>query len=401
MLLLRSVAALPRRLPRARFAPAAAQPVGARAFAQSVSAALVKQLRQRTGAPINKCKQALEAESGDLEAAATWLRKSGIATAQKKASRGANDGVVGVHAAPSLDRVALIELNSETDFVARNESFQSLARAVAAAVLDVPSAAEAAVAELPLSAVLAAQVEYEGRSQSVEEAIVSGVAALGTRAARNLQSARVTRAACDPLAPFSSPGARLSADSSTPRAAARHATGENLQLRRACTARLTPGVAGVIARYVHNAYVPGLGRTVAAVVLEAPGLSTGAGGEDERATLEAISELGQKLAMHVVAAAPQYLSRASVPAARVAEEAEIIRSQLAGSNKGADVLEKIASGKLGKFYEEACLLEQSYALGDAGKVGQLVAARAKELGTHIEVKGFARYHLGSAADAAQ
>lgn len=150
-------------------------------------------------------------------------------------------------------------------------------------------------------------------------------------------------------------------------------------------------MAGVVAHYVHNSYVPGFGRTAAAIALEAPGAS-------EPSQHAAIAELGQRLAMHVVAAAPQYLSRECVPAAKLAEEADVIRSQLAGTKKSAEVIEKITSGKLGKFFEEACLLEQSYVLDDSGKVSKLVAARAKELGTPITVKGFVRYHLGGSSE---
>lgn len=151
-------------------------------------------------------------------------------------------------------------------------------------------------------------------------------------------------------------------------------------------------MAGVVSHYVHNSYVPGFGRTAAAVALEAPGAS-------QPAQREAIAELGQKLAMHVVAAAPAYLSRECVPASKLAEEADVIRSQLAGSKKSAEVIEKITSGKLAKFFDEACLLEQNYVLDDSGKVSKLVAARAKEIGTPISVKGFVRYHLGSSAEA--
>lgn len=317
-------------------------PPRARCFSsQPVSAELVKQLRQRTGAPINKCKQALEAERGDLEAATSWLRKSGIATAQKKAGRGANEGVVGVHASASLDRVAVIELNSETDFVARNDVFQTLARTIAAAALDMPaSSAGTTISHLEVPLVLLEKVDFAGRLQSIDEAVVGSVTTLG----------------------------------------------ENLLLRRACIIR---SKRGVVAQYVHNSYSPGLGRTAAAVALEAPGASG--------STLTAVAELGQKLAMHIVAAAPLYLERADVPALKVEAEAEVIRAQLAETKKPAGVLEKIVQGKLGKFYEDIVLMEQNFALDDSGKVRALVASRAKELGIDITVAGFVRFQLGESS----
>lgn len=345
----------------------------ARGFAL-VSAETVKQLRQRTGAPINKCKQALEAEGGDLEAATSWLRKSGIATAQKKAGRGANDGIVGVFASPTSDRVALIELNSETDFVARNEVFHTLAQTIAAAALRVPAAQAATISvELGVSSVLSQPMELEGRTQTVEESLVSGVTALGARRSR--------RATHEPPA---RPKVRTpDAPAPPPRAARLAAAGENLVLRRAC---VVGSGSEIVSHYVHNAYAPGLGRTAAVVALSAPGAGEAARG--------ALVELGQKLAMHIVAVAPQYLSRESVPAAKLEEESEVIRAQIAGSKKSPDVVAKIVAGKLGKFYEECVLLEQNYVLDDSGKVGKLVAARGKELGVDVTVAGFVRYHLG-------
>ncbi|KAJ1631746.1 elongation factor Ts [Pavlovales sp. CCMP2436] len=318
-------------VPRARVAV-----VCARSFSQSVSAEMVKQLRQRTGAPIIKCKQALEAEGGDLDAATSWLRKSGIATAAKKAGRGANEGVVGIAAAPTRDRVAVLELNSETDFVARNDVFQKLSRAIAMAALDAPVPSAGTITELPVSTLLAQRLGVDGLT--AEEAIVTGVTTLG----------------------------------------------ENLLLRRACVLRATNGI---VASYVHNTYAPGFGRTAAAVVLEAPGASAEA--------LDTVSELGQKIAMHIVAASPLYLCREEVPAEKVEAEKEVIRAQAAVSKKSEAVVDKIVQGKLGKFFEDTVLLDQSYVLEpDAGNVGKLVSTWAKTHGVEVTVTGFVRYQLG-------
>jgi elongation factor Ts len=140
---------------------------------------------------------------------------------------------------------------------------------------------------------------------------------------------------------------------------------------------------------VHNTYATDFGRTAAAVVLEAPGASESA--------REVLLDLGQKLAMHIVAASPQYLSRESVPADKVEEEAAVVRAQISAtmSKKPPEVIEKILNGKLAKFFDETVLLEQNYVLEDAGKVRALVAAQAKELGVDITVAGFVRYHLGA------
>ena len=99
----------------------------------AITAQMVKELREKTGVGMMDCKTALNETNGDMEAAVDWLRTKGLAKAAKKAGRVAVEGLVGV--AGSGDRAAMIELNSETDFVARNEQFQALAKSVAEAAL--------------------------------------------------------------------------------------------------------------------------------------------------------------------------------------------------------------------------------------------------------------------------
>ena len=95
----------------------------------AISAAQVKELREKTGAGMMDCKAALNENDGDMEAAIDWLRKKGIAKADKKSARTAADGLVGV--AVSGTKAAVVEVNAETDFVARNEGFQTLVRGIA------------------------------------------------------------------------------------------------------------------------------------------------------------------------------------------------------------------------------------------------------------------------------
>ena len=198
----------------------------ARPMATSPKTALIKELRARTSAPMKKCVDALAAADGDLDAAVDWLRKSGVATAHKKAGRGANEGAVVV--ASDQAGCVLVELNSETDFVARNGLFHELAGALAKESLSIvrgggaggsgsgPYEIEPAVlAALPLP-----QVGGAGGSLPAAEAISVAVSQLG----------------------------------------------ENLVLRRAC-ALPVPAEGGVVTSYVHNTYAPGLGRTAAAVAL--------------------------------------------------------------------------------------------------------------------------------------
>jgi len=170
-----------------------------------ITAALVKELRDRTGAGMMDCKRALGDTGGDIEGAVDWLRKKGLAAAAKKAGRVAADGLVGV--ATGGPAGAVVEVNSETDFVARNELFQALVRAVAAL-----AAGDGDVEALK-------QMPYPGTGRTVAEELTELVGRIG----------------------------------------------ENLVLRRA--ARLAVGK-GHVASYVHNSLAPGLGKIGVLVALE-------------------------------------------------------------------------------------------------------------------------------------
>jgi elongation factor Ts len=174
-----------------------------------ISAARVKQLRDQTGAGMMDCKAALTETGGDLEAATDWLRKKGLAAAAKKAGRTASEGLVAVQLADR--RGALVEVNSETDFVARNEDFQKLVRAIAELAPD---------AQGDLDLLLQAKVPASGRS--VADEITQTIAVIG----------------------------------------------ENINLRRTALVEVDQGVVG---SYVHAALAPGLGRIGVLVGLHSAG----------------------------------------------------------------------------------------------------------------------------------
>jgi len=174
-----------------------------------VSAALVKELREKTGAGMMDCKKALGETAGDLEQAVDWLRKKGLAAAAKKAGRVAAEGLVGVVA--EGPRGAVVEVNAETDFVARNEQFQDFVRKVTA----IAAAKGADIAAL-------AQQAYPGEGKSVAEKLTQLIATIG----------------------------------------------ENMNLRRATEVKVGQGI---VASYVHNATAPGLGKIGVLVGLESTG----------------------------------------------------------------------------------------------------------------------------------
>jgi len=174
-----------------------------------IPAARVKQLRDQTGAGMMDCKAALTETGGDIEAATDWLRKKGLAAAAKKAGRAASEGLVAVQVAGR--RGALVEVNSETDFVARNEDFQRLVRAIAELAPD---------ARGDLDRLLQAKVSASGRS--VADEITQTIAVIG----------------------------------------------ENIGLRRTAVVEVDQGVVG---SYVHAALAPGLGRIGVLVGLHSAG----------------------------------------------------------------------------------------------------------------------------------
>jgi elongation factor Ts len=171
-----------------------------------ITAALVKELRETTGAGMMDCKRALAETGGDLEGAVDWLRKKGIAAAAKKSGRVAAEGLIGIASAPG--RAAMVEVNAETDFVARNETFQAFVEAVAATALAVGDDLEAIKA-----------APYPNGTRTVGEELTQLIATIG----------------------------------------------ENMSLRRA---RVLSVPRGVVASYVHSVVRPGLGKIGVLVAIE-------------------------------------------------------------------------------------------------------------------------------------
>jgi elongation factor Ts len=302
----------------------------ARALASKTSKMdLIKNLRERTGAPIVDVKAALTAHDYDSEAAYDALRAKGLAAAAKKAGRTSADGAV---AALSGDRgVVLFEVNSETDFVARGESFQSLIKECAEATL---------------------RAVESDRAMTEEH----GTATAG--ALRALRDERIGEL-------LTSDGKPLS---DAVRDVAVHVR-ENVRLRRAFAYAATVGAGEVIGTYVHGALAPGVGKQAACVV--AKGVS---------------EEFANKLAMHVVASSPLYLRSDCVPTDVMERELAVFRTQTEGSGKPANIVEKILAGRMNKYYEEVCLENQKFILDDSMTVEKAVKAEGGELVAFSRVK---------------
>ena len=284
-----------------------------------ITAQLVKQLRDKTGAGMMDCKRALIETEGNIEAAGEHLRKKGLMDAAKKSSRTAADGLIAVAVSDDRKTAAIVELNSETDFVARNEKFQDLA---------------AGIADIALKT----------------EDILS----------EKFPSGKTVKEEIDHLISL---------------------VGENMTFRRAKNVKVSNGV---IAAYMHNAVKPNMGKIGVLVSLEAEGAFDQAKAE----------EFGKKIAMHVAAANPSYLCSKCVPADVVAKEKEIAIAQAKELGKPDNIAEKMAEGRIKKFFEENTLIEQVFVMDGKAKVQEIVEKFNKENGCKITISGFTKFVLG-------
>lgn len=285
-----------------------------------ITAALVKELRENTGAGMMDCKKALAENDGNIEESIDWLRTKGLAAAAKKAGRVASEGLVAV--AVAGNRGAVVEVNAETDFVARNETFQAFAESVAKIALEVGD---------DMDAINAAAYPETGRT--VAEELTHMVATIG----------------------------------------------ENMSFRRVGVTEVS---SGIVSSYIHNALAPNLGKIAVLVALESD------------ADAAALNVLGKQLSMHIAAVKPASISQDDLDAEIVAREKAVLFEQARESGKPDEIIEKMLVGRMRKYFEEVCLLEQTYVIDPDLKVGGAVEAAAKDAGSAITVKDFKLFVLG-------
>ena len=278
----------------------------------------VAELRKQTGCGMMDCKNALTEANGDVEAAIKILREKGMAAVSKKADRIAAEGIVDILTIG--DTTAMVEVNSETDFVAKNAIFQAFVKDVLKTII--------ACKPADVDALLAA--DYVGGGK-VSEALAEQI----------------------------------------------YKIGEKISIRRFQV------VEGVVSSYIH-----GLGATGVVVSFET-----------DLADKDLFKECAKNVALQTAAMEVKYLDKDSVPASVLAEEEAILISQMKEdpkmANKPEAVLANIVKGRLGKFYENNCLLEQAYVKDDSMTVAKYVASVAKELGGSIKVTGYVRYDKGA------
>ena len=280
-----------------------------------VTASLVKELREKTGVGMMDCKTALKENNGDIEASIDWLRTKGIAKAAKKEGRIASEGLIAIE---KIDNVAsIIEVNSETDFVARNEDFQNIVKK-----LSILSTKSNNLEEL-------LEKQLDEKDIKVKDYITEMIASIG----------------------------------------------ENINLRRIDQISVTKGV---IASYIHNQVVEGMGKIGVLVGLES---------EADKNQLE---DLGKKLAMHIAATNPISINIEDIPTDVLEREKNILEEEARASGKPEEIIEKMTEGKLKKYYQESVLLEQIFVVDGESKISDILNSLDKP----VKIKEFIRMGLG-------
>lgn len=269
-----------------------------------ITANMVKELREQTGAGMLDCKKALTETNGNMEEAITWLREKGISKAAKKQTRIAAEGLA--TAKINGNDAVLVEVNSETDFVAKNPEFVSLVDGIANVILD----------KKPANMEEAMKLELGGTS--IEAAIVNKTATIG----------------------------------------------EKLSFRRFELVEKTDNQ--VFGTYSHMG-----GKIVTLALLE---------GND--------TEVAKDIAMQIAAMRPLYLDRESVPEERIQKEREILTEQAENEGLDSNKLPMIVNGRLNKFFEEICLVDQGFVKENKMKVSKYVESK------NMKILSFVRYEVG-------
>ncbi|MED3732023.1 translation elongation factor Ts [Geobacillus stearothermophilus] len=279
----------------------------------AITAQMVKELREKTGAGMMDCKKALTETNGDMEKAIDWLREKGIAKAAKKADRIAAEGMT--HVAAEGNTAVILEVNSETDFVAKNESFQTLVKELAAHLLkQKPASLDEALGQTM------------DNGATVQDYINEAIAKIG----------------------------------------------EKITLRRFAVVNKADGE--TFGAYLH------MGGRISVLTLLAGNAS---------------EEVAKDVAMHIAALHPKYVSREDVPEEELNREREVLKQQALNEGKPENIVEKMVEGRLKKFYEDICLLEQAFVKNPDVTVRQYVESNG------ATVKQFIRYEVGEGLEKRQ
>jgi elongation factor Ts len=283
----------------------------------AINAQDVKLLREKTGAGLMDCKQALSESGGDFDKAIKLLREKGLAEAKTRSGREAKEGLITVLWGKNDDEVVMVEVNCETDFVSRTEKYRDFVRQIAGAIL------------------ADGTEKLEKVSEKVQTLVKEAIAAFG----------------------------------------------ENIILRRLARLKKDDPQRSVLQSYIHLD-----GRAGVIAELHAD--------PDTVKKNEAFVEFAKNITLQIASMGPFSVSKEDFPKKILEEQKEIFAKQALESGKPANIVDKIAAGKMEKFFAENTLLEQKYVKDNNLTVKQYLAETEKKAGGKIAVKRFARFKLG-------
>ncbi len=282
-----------------------------------ITSKLVQELREKTGVGMMDCKRALEEAKGDMEEAIKLLRKKGMATAEKRAEKSANEGQIASFISPDFKKGVIVELNCETDFVAKTDDFKNLLNEIGIKLLSSPAKSVAELLEEKSSV---------DPSLKVKDRILGVIGKIG----------------------------------------------ENIQLKR------FERIEGdYVSSYIHAGGKVGVILSVKVSSVQ-----------------DKVKELCKDLCMQVVASSPRFITPKDVSSDVIESEKEIYREQILAQGKPANIVDKIVEGKMGKFYEEVCFLEQPFIKDPAIKVSKYISSIVSE---SFEVISFKRFQVGESS----
>lgn len=285
-----------------------------------VTAQLVKELRELTGAGMMDCKKALSETGGDLKKAVDVLREKGLSSAAKKAGRIAAEGVVSSYVSDDFSKGTLVELNCETDFVAINPLFVGLSKEICEIASENSCDNVSDIENL--------NYKFSDEFSTVKDAIVGLVAKLG----------------------------------------------ENISLRRVVNYYSNDGVV--------NTYIHGDGKIGVVIELKSDLKN------------EEVVKVAKDLCMQVAATNPMFLDINSVDQNVVDKERQILKTQALNEGKPEQVVEKMVEGRIKKYFQEICLVEQGFVKDPDLTVKKFIENKSKELGSKIEIVRFSRFEKG-------
>ena len=286
----------------------------------SITSEDIKKLRIKTGAGMMDCKKALD-ETNDIEKAVEWLRKKGINTAQKKSERSATDGLITIKIEDGIG--VILEINSETDFVAKNENFQEFCEIISTLCI-------------------------KNKIQNLDDLLESSF-----DSSNNKVKVELTNLISK--------------------------LGENIVIKKL---NLVNEAQLSLQKYLHNSVSENSGKLGVLLSFSSKEINSN------------VDELSKQICMHIAATEPKSIDIDSLENSLVLKEKEIYKDQLKSSGKPDNIIEKIIEGKIKKFYEDVCLLEQPFVIDNKMKIKDVISEFNKNNSLDLTIKNYFIFKLG-------